>query len=140
MCLPNAIHLKVARREVSWFEREVGVAQRLLTEVIQAVLVVRESALAGTVGELPVQVEQTVLLVVQRNRERPVVGADASRAVEAESSFVPPLVLRPGCAWHVVHALLHHHFHLPLQSQGKKRRPIVTRQAFTRELTGQPRI
>jgi len=83
----DAIHLKVACREVSWLEREVGVAQRLLTEVIQAVLVVRKSVLAGVVGELPVQVEQTV---VQRHRERPVVAADASRAVEAESLSYPP--------------------------------------------------
>ena len=31
---PNPIHLKVAPREVSWLECQVGVAQRLLTEVI----------------------------------------------------------------------------------------------------------
>ena len=126
MRLPNAIQLKVARSEVSWLEREVGMAQRLLAEVIQAVLMVRDSTFAGAIRELPVQVEQTVLLVVERHRERPVVGANASRAVEANSPFGPPLVLRPRSAYSVVHALLHHHLHLPLQSQGEKWRPVVT--------------
>jgi hypothetical protein len=54
-------HLKVARREVSWLEGEIRVAQRLLAEVIQAVLVARNSAFSGAVRELSVQVEQTVL-------------------------------------------------------------------------------
>ena len=114
VCLPDAIHLKVARREVSRLECEIRVAQRLLTEVIQAMLVVRNSAFVGTVRELPVQVEQTVFLVIERHSEGPVVGANASRAVEADSSFGPPLVLCPGIAWSVVHALLHHNLYLSL--------------------------
>ena len=59
MRLPDTIQLKVARCEVSWLEREVGMAQGLLSEVIQAVLMVRESAFAGAIRELLVQVEQT---------------------------------------------------------------------------------
>ncbi|SRR6266702_1142526 len=96
VCLPDPIHLKVARREFSWLKREVGVAQRLVAEVVQAVLVVRESALAGAVRELPVQVEQTVLLVVQRHRERPVVGSlsapirPASRIPSCTTTRPPP--------------------------------------------------
>ena len=70
-------------------------AQHLLAEVIHAVLVVRESVFAGAVCELRVQVEQTVLLVVERNRERPVVGK-ASRAVGADSPFGPPPASAPG--------------------------------------------
>ena len=98
MRLPDAIQLKVTQCEVSWLEREVGMTQRLLAEVIQAVLMVRDSAFAGVVRELPVQVEQTVLLMVERHRERPVVGANASCAVEANSPFRPPLVFRPWSA------------------------------------------
>ncbi|KAH9173226.1 hypothetical protein EDB89DRAFT_1905512 [Lactarius sanguifluus] len=77
VCLPDVVHLEVARREVSGLEREVGMAQRLLTEIIQTVLVVRESVLAGA--------SETANI-------NPVFGADVSRAVEAESPFVPHCV------------------------------------------------
>ena len=96
-------------------------------------LVVRESNLAGAIRELRVQVEQTVLFVVERvtANVRRFVGADPSRTVEAESPFVLPLVVHPGSTSRVVHALPHHHFHLPLlQSQGENRRPVVPQQAF----------
>ena len=68
MRLPHAVHLKIARRKVAPFECEVRVAQRLLPEVVQAVLVVRESAgfvVSAAVGQLRVQVEEAVLLVVK---------------------------------------------------------------------------
>jgi hypothetical protein len=57
VCLPDAIHLKVVRREVSWLECEIRVAQRLLAEVIQVMLVARNSAFVGAFRELSVKVE-----------------------------------------------------------------------------------
>jgi hypothetical protein len=50
--MPDAIHFKVATRKVSWLECEIGAAQRLLAEVIQAVLVVRNSVVVGAIREL----------------------------------------------------------------------------------------
>ena len=92
VCLPDAIHLKsrVARSPDS------SVAQHLLAEVIHAVLVVRESVFVGVVCESRVQVEQTVILVVERHRERLVVGAEATCAVGADSPFGPPPASAPG--------------------------------------------
>lgn len=55
--MPDAIDLTVVHLEVSRREREVAVAQRLMSEVIREVLVVQESAFAGAVCELLVQVE-----------------------------------------------------------------------------------
>ena len=118
MRLSHAVHLKIPRRKVARLERQVGVAKRLLAEVVQAMLVVCEPVVAGTVGELLVQVEETVLLVVERDRERPVVGAETRRAVVSEPPLEPPLVLRPRPTRDVMHALLHHHFYVPLQRQG----------------------
>jgi hypothetical protein len=114
MRLSHAVHLKIAPRKVARFEREVRVAQRLLAKVVQAVLVMRESVVVIAVGELRVQVEETVFLMVERHRERSVVDAEARRPVEAESTLVPPLVLRSHPTRHVVHALFHHHFYVPL--------------------------
>ncbi|KAI9439099.1 hypothetical protein H4582DRAFT_2056940 [Lactarius indigo] len=122
VCLPGATHLKLTPHEISRLEREVAVAQRLPTEIIQTVLVpmMRDPALVDN-----------VLGVHGRATERdtanvPVVGADAaSRAVESESTFVSPLILYPWSAYRVVHALLHHHFYFPLQNQGEKQRPVV---------------
>jgi hypothetical protein len=59
------------------------------------------------------EVKQTVFLIVERHRERPIVGADASRAVEADAPFGPPLVLAR-VDWRVVHTLPHHPFYHPL--------------------------
>ena len=98
MCSPDAIDFKVARREVSWLEREVGVVQHPLAEVIQAALVVRKLVIASAVRELPLQVDQTVLFGVEQDRDRPVFGTDASGAVDADSPFVrrPSSVPGPG--------------------------------------------
>jgi hypothetical protein len=95
MRLPHAVHLKIPRRKVAPLKCEVRVAQRLLPEVIQAVLVVRESAIVvvSAVGQLRVEVEEAMLLVVKRHRERPVVGTKARRAVESKPALVPPLLL-----------------------------------------------
>ena len=83
MCLLDVIYLKSAHRDVPWLEHEVGIAQRLLVEVIQATLVVPESVFPAAIRKLPVQVEQTVLLVIERH---PVRLSEASRA-EAGSPF-----------------------------------------------------
>ncbi len=68
MPLSHAVHIKVARRKVARFECEVRVAERLLPEVIQAVLVMRESANvigAPPVGQLRVEIEEAMFLMVE---------------------------------------------------------------------------
>ena len=45
-------------------------------------LVVLKSVLAHAIRDLPAQIEQTVLLVVERHCKRPVVGPDPSRTVK----------------------------------------------------------
>jgi hypothetical protein len=91
MPLSHPVHVKIARRKVARFEREVRVAQRLLAEVVQAVLVMRESTPGRGVvvaGELRVKVEEAVFLMVERHRERSVVGTETRRAVKAEPALV----------------------------------------------------
>jgi len=56
----DVVHLQVAHREVSWVERGPGpVGQRLLEEIIQVVLTVRETVSPGAVCA-PVTVQVVV--------------------------------------------------------------------------------
>ena len=115
MRLSHPVHPKIARRKVARFEREVRVAQRLLAEVVQAVLVMRESTsrvILSAIGELRVEVEQAVFLMVERDRERSVLGTETRRAVKAEPALVPPLVLASATRTrNVMHTLFHNHFY-----------------------------
>lgn len=135
MPLSHPVHVKIPPRKVARFECEVRVAQRLLAEVVQAVLVMRESArgvitVGSAVGELRVKVEEAVFLMVERHRERSVVGTETRRAVKAEPALVLPLVLASRSTTRdVMHALFHDHFHFLLQLQGRKGRPVVTQHA-----------
>ena len=136
MRLSHPVHLKIARPgrgKVARFEREVRVAERLQAEVVQAMLVMRESAVVrgAALAELRVQVEQAVFLVVERDRERPVGRSETRRAVKAEPALVLPLASsRRRRSRDVMHALFHHHFYLPLQLQRRKGRPVVAQHAY----------
>lgn len=66
MRLSHPIHLKIARSKVARFERKVRMTQRLLSEVVQAMLVMRESTrILGAIGELCMEVEKAVFLMVE---------------------------------------------------------------------------
>jgi hypothetical protein len=120
--LPDPHHLEIARRKVARarLQREVRMTERLLAQVIQAVLVVRESLVrvargavdVGGGGELRVKVQEAVRLVVERDGKRPILRADARCAVEPEPALERPLVPRAPVRV-VVHALFHHHRHFP---------------------------
>jgi hypothetical protein len=128
MRLSDAIHVQITRRrhrKVSRFEREIGMTERLLTKVIQAVLMVRESVTIIIIiivasigdGELCVKIDETMLLVIERDGERSILMSviEAPRAVESESSLIPPLVRRSRSSHDEMHALFHLHFYFPLQ-------------------------
>ena len=127
MRLSDAIHVQITRRrhrKVSRFEREIGMTERLLTKVIQAVLMVRESVTIIIIivasigdGELCVKIDETMFLVVERDGERSILMSvvEAPRAVESESSLIPPLVRRSRSSRDEMHALFHLHFYFPLQ-------------------------